>query len=349
MKTWTALTLALPPAFEDDILLALDEARTIGVEVLEPAPVGEGGEGPARNGAGVRRAVAYFDPGADLRSLLTTLGKLGGSLVLETRDLIEEAWVEMQQASRRPLAVGERFLIVPEDYWAGCLPQDETFAGSPSPVARSEHEYSTSERIEPGERHRHAPRSDSFGECMAETRAVAAGRIVLVVPVGRAFGTGEHETTRLCLEQIERIPLAGLSVLDLGTGSGILAMAAARLGAARVVALDVDEEAAAIAAENLRLNDLPDATRSPAALAGTLDALTMRFDVILANLYPLALEEARSELSAHQPPAGTLVLSGFSREETETLSALYASVGYSEASRSALGEWGALVMRKTRP
>jgi ribosomal protein L11 methyltransferase len=168
------------------------------------------------------------------------------------------------------------------------------------------------------------------------------GRLVLVVPPRRAFGTGEHETTRQCLELLEATPVEGREVLDLGTGSGILAMAAGALGAARVLGIDDDPEAIEMARENLAAN--PGAGTVVALVVGREACLSGSFGVLLANIYAGVLETLASRLAALQPPGATAILSGFSPEDAEGVVAAWREAGYRESRRSRAGEWAALVM-----
>lgn len=166
----------------------------------------------------------------------------------------------------------------------------------------------------------------------------------LVVDPGRAFGTGTHETTRLCLallrERAARAPLG--RVLDLGCGSGILAVAARRLGAAYVAALDHDPEAATSARLHARLNgvsiDVLQGDGGRALRPG-------RFDLLLANLMAPLLLERRDEFVALLAPGGELVLSGLLVTDLPEVGAAYAGVGTLDERRD--GEWAALLV--TRP
>lgn len=171
------------------------------------------------------------------------------------------------------------------------------------------------------------------------------GRIRLTVDPGRAFGTGTHESTRLCLQALAGLAAPLGDVLDVGTGSGILAVAAARLGARRVTALDCDPEAATSAAAHARLNEV-----GFAVVVGDAGACLRpgRFDLVLANLSaPVLLAHAR-DLARLPRPGGCLVASGLLAVEADEVRAAFGEMALRE--RLAEGEWAALVLaRATQP
>ena len=162
---------------------------------------------------------------------------------------------------------------------------------------------------------------------------------LLIVDPGRAFGTGTHETTRLCLGLLRELARRGGlgRVLDLGAGSGILSVAAARLGARAVTAVDVDPEACASARVHATLNDVP-VRVVQGDLASSLRAGA--FDLVLANLIAGLLVERRDEIAALA--AKTLVLSGLIAAEVDEVRAAYAGVGRVDVRQD--GEWAALLV-----
>ena len=172
--------------------------------------------------------------------------------------------------------------------------------------------------------------------------------IVLSLDPGMAFGTGGHETTRLCLERLESVLLSRMfvppaSVLDLGTGSGILAMAAARLGAGRVCAVDIDPEAVEVARENLAINGLTDRIECSTTPLETLDGT---FDVILANILAEELVRLAPQLTARLARGGVLILSGILAEKEAFVAGGFAAQPLSYLETARQGEWVAMLYCK---
>ena len=181
----------------------------------------------------------------------------------------------------------------------------------------------------------------------AETAAaVPAGRRLLRLPARTAFGIGSHESTVLALELLEEAELAGRAVLDVGTGTGILAFAALAWGAARVVAFDADPVAVAQARTNSRLNGL-----HPLLFAGRAAALAPGylamgvFDVIVVNVVPEEILPDLADLLPLLAPGGALILSGLLAERAAKVAARLAACGLretGETGRRSRGDWTAL-------
>ncbi len=180
-----------------------------------------------------------------------------------------------------------------------------------------------------------------------EEAAILPDDLVLRIDPGMAFGTGGHETTRLCLELLEQImerrdPAGAPSLLDLGTGSGILAIAASLLGAGRIVALDIDPDAIDVARENLVLNELGERVE-----CGTtpVEAVTERFDIILANILAGELVRLAPNLTDRLLPGGSLILSGILAEKEPLVRVGFDAqpLQYCETIRA--GEWVAMRYR----
>jgi ribosomal protein L11 methyltransferase len=171
--------------------------------------------------------------------------------------------------------------------------------------------------------------------------------VVLALDPGMAFGTGLHPTTRLCLAALERVAedgrLADRRVLDVGCGSGILAIAALKLGAATALGVDTDPIAVEATVANASRNDLADRL---AAHEDSLPSGAPPFDVVLANLVAGLLIPLASSLQAELAPGGTLLASGiFIDREAEVTGALEAA-GLLTGGRTAEGDWVALELRR---
>lgn len=170
------------------------------------------------------------------------------------------------------------------------------------------------------------------------------GRRLLRLPARRAFGTGSHESTRLVVSWLEELPVDGQSVLDVGTGSGILSFVARCLGAARVVGVERDLQAALLAGVNRELNRMP-----VGILAGELAALgSRRFDVVVVNVDPLQVLAEAAAIARRVAPRGRLVYSGALRgRESEVLEA-FARADLSRAGEKVDGEWGSWLLVRGR-
>jgi ribosomal protein L11 methyltransferase len=170
-----------------------------------------------------------------------------------------------------------------------------------------------------------------------ETGAAPLGPEVLRIPARNAFGTGSHESTRLMLEMLCATTLSGRSVLDVGTGSGILALAALRRGARRAVAFDLDVGSVVTAGDNARLNGL-----APELFAGTVAALRGTFDVVLVNILPHRWLGDAAAVAACLRADGELLASGLLAAEEDEVVAPLVGLGLSPTGRREDGEWAAL-------
>ncbi len=148
------------------------------------------------------------------------------------------------------------------------------------------------------------------------------GRLRLEIDAGSAFGTGRHETTQLILGELERVLRPGMTVADVGCGSGILSKAALLLGAARVVACDIDP---------VFLNAIPDELRD-CVFVGSADGIASQTaDIVLANITPKVLDRIAYDVNRIARPDGVLVLSGFVSEDVPSQ--------FTPERESALGDW----------
>ena len=169
------------------------------------------------------------------------------------------------------------------------------------------------------------------------------GSAEVVLDPGMAFGTGTHATTSLCLGAIDQFLARrpGASVLDVGTGSGLLAIAARKLGAGRVAANDNDPVAVDVAAENAARNGvaLELTGAPPSAIPGT-------FDLVVANILANVLVELAPDLVARLAPGGELVLAGILGPQEEEVAAPFRAAGLEPLPGMRRGEWSLLRFRR---
>lgn len=143
--------------------------------------------------------------------------------------------------------------------------------------------------------------------------------INLILDPGMAFGTGSHPTTRLCLEWLERQVTPGCSLLDYGCGSGILAIAAARLGAGRVAGVDIDSQAVTAARANAENNGVT------VLFADSAQPVAGEYDIVVANILANPLRVLAPAICAHVRSGGQLALSGILREQAAEIIDIYAA------------------------
>jgi ribosomal protein L11 methyltransferase len=208
------------------------------------------------------------------------------------REVDDEDWARRSQRSLMPVSVG-RITVTPP--WA--------VAPAPRPP--------TSPLSSPaGLRPPTSPLSSP-----ADLRPPTSDLITITIAPSMGFGTGHHATTRLCLAALQALDVTGKRVLDVGTGSGILALAAARLGAQEVLGIDVDRDAVAAARENLEAN--PEARGVRVEVADLRGAPLPRAHVVIANLTGAVLVQNAELLQAAVTPDGSLVLSGIQAHERD--------------------------------
>lgn len=167
--------------------------------------------------------------------------------------------------------------------------------------------------------------------------------VVIVLDPGMAFGTGHHPTTRSCLEALERLVAPGASVLDFGCGSGILSIAASKLGASSVLGIEADSSAVRVAKGNARENGVEHNVR---VVEGTLprpEARAGEFDVAVANISAKVVSEAAGELVRAVKRGGYVIASGIIADNRATVESAMADAGATLAEAVVDGDWVTLV------
>ncbi len=205
----------------------------------------------------------------------------------------------------------------------------------------------------------------TYHETWDDAAPVRVGRTMVIKPAGKAhatshgdrvvelpagdrsgrgvFGTGRHPATQLSLVLLEEHVRPGDRVLDLGTGSGILAAAAARLGAGEVLALDVDAAAVAVARETVSLNGLADVIRVD---QGSVESVATPYDVIVANIFPNVLIELAPNLAAAVRRGGVLIAGGVVVARAEETADAVCAAGFGLKERRSHGDWVGMVFGK---
>jgi ribosomal protein L11 methyltransferase len=183
------------------------------------------------------------------------------------------------------------------------------------------------------------------GDADPRGAAPPENRVAVRVPASRAFGTGSHASTRLALLALEEEGVSGRDVLDVGTGSGILALAAAGLGARRAVGLDVDADAVFVARENVLRHEFGSRV---ALYAGPLAAIGVRgrFDVVVANMIAEEILPEAGAILARAAAGGRVILSGVTREREKRVLARVRRGRWQLSARLAEDEWVCLCLAR---
>lgn len=171
------------------------------------------------------------------------------------------------------------------------------------------------------------------------------GDLIIEMDPGMAFGSGTHETTGMCLELLESAMQPGDDVIDVGTGSGILAIGAARLGAGKVLAIDIDEDAVRVARENIERNGLSSVI--DAVTGNLLDATPdVSCRVCVANIIADVIISFAAPLKSHIRPDGLFICSGIIREREDDVRTALLDAGYEILTCLHRGEWVAFLSRR---
>lgn len=168
--------------------------------------------------------------------------------------------------------------------------------------------------------------------------------VVIELDPGMAFGTGLHPTTQLCLAALEELVTPGADVLDLGTGSGILAIAAAKLGAGRVVAVDTDPQAVGVARSNVIANGVRETV---GVNQGSLSDVSGDYDLAVVNiLAKVIVEMVTSGLSARLRPGGVMICAGITADQTSKVIEALEKDGLALIDRRQTDDWVSLVAKR---
>ena len=168
------------------------------------------------------------------------------------------------------------------------------------------------------------------------------GQISVIIDSNMAFGTGEHETTAMCVELLQKYVKPDDVVIDVGCGSGILGITAAKLGAKSVIMTDIDECAIEASVKNCRLNGV---TNAQVLLKNLLDDNTVKGDVIVCNIMAEALIAFAPFIGGNLRDGGTIILSGILTDRTDKVVSAYQKVGFVLADKKIRGEWSALAFK----
>lgn len=164
----------------------------------------------------------------------------------------------------------------------------------------------------------------------------------VLIDAGTAFGSGQHETTCMCIRLMQSIGLEGKRVVDVGTGSGILGIVAVKLGAYKVDAYDIDPEAVRVAKENATLNGVADKMNIDSA--NLLDKTSSKYDVVIANITADVLIGLSSDLGKYVKSGKDIIVSGIIKDRKVDVESAFESKGYQIVERLEQGEWVALRM-----
>ncbi|WP_311641862.1 50S ribosomal protein L11 methyltransferase [Selenomonas noxia] len=174
----------------------------------------------------------------------------------------------------------------------------------------------------------------------------SADEIVIELDPGAAFGTGAHATTAMCLRWLEHLVSPGMRVYDVGCGSGILAIAAAKLGAGEVIAMDYDPVAVSVAEENIRQNNVHNVVACESDLLSACEG-TAPAELITANIIADIIIRLFAQLDRHLAPGGTLLASGIIDDRIADVEHAAAQHGFTVLDMTCEKEWAAMIIRRT--
>lgn len=173
----------------------------------------------------------------------------------------------------------------------------------------------------------------------------APGDRIIEIDPGMAFGSGTHETTGMCISMLEQVIRGGENIIDVGTGSGILAIAAGLLGAGHVLAVDIDPDAVRVASENVSHNGLDRVV--DVRQGNLLDHVDQVCDICVANIISDVIISFAEPLKKHIVPGGLFLCSGIVRERSEEVRSALEKAGYELLKTEYRGEWTAFMSRRS--
>ncbi len=347
-----------PVWFEIVVEVVGDTAEDVSVLLAEEGCAGS----ELRTLSGGASAVVVSTEAASLAAAQAEAASLCSNLPTDNvrshqvNALDEQVWTENWRDHFPPLALGRRLEVIPPWESPGCtraeqVPEDavgDDSAAAQEPVGRAsprgtrrEHirgEATADDSAAAQEATRHASPSEATSD---------AAVISIVINPAMAFGTGHHETTAGCLELIEELLREGDRVADIGCGSGILSIAAAKLGASRVRAFDIDEEALNATRDNAVTNgvahliDVADADDTRRSTYETED-----FDLVVANIVAETLIELRGALTSCVNDGGHLLLSGIERKRLPLVEKAFIDSSWRLSRERPAGEWASIALHK---
>lgn len=168
--------------------------------------------------------------------------------------------------------------------------------------------------------------------------------IIIELDPGMAFGTGSHETTRMCADMLDRFIKQGDTVMDVGCGSGILSIIAAKLGACKVVAFDIDEVAVKVTRENIARNSVEDRVE---VFKGVLeDVAPKKYNIIVANIIADVIISIAELIPRYLQAGGLFIASGIIKERRNDVADTYLKLGFELQEEKTEGEWVTLALAK---
>ncbi len=312
MRHWVEVTVDISPETEEAIVNAFWELGSTGVQ--------QSGRGPGGSAGAPERVTGFWPdlPGVDekldriarLWEELRNLGMAEGPCRISTRKVSEDDWAGKWKAKVGPVRVSEGLMVAPP--WSEPHQSDGP-CQSDGPHQSEPHQSESHKSDRP---------------------------LVVRINPGTGFGTGGHETTQLCLRQLEKRVRPGDRVLDVGSGSGVLAITAVLLGASRATGIDIDPETLGNARENARLNGVEGQVD---VHAGRMDhpAVGDRYRIVVSNISAASLTAMLPAFAVRLHPGGELILSGLLIEEAGSFEAALEDQGFSLLERETQGVWWA--------